>query len=106
MKSHVHKYRRVILGSTKVVYYINEFGQRKRKLEKKGGAIVFKCMIPGCSTWRLREIMPGEKSICWNCNEELTITSAHLDTYKPVHEECKTRKPWATKEAKERRMLG
>ncbi len=88
MTKHTHKYRKVILGGTKQV-----IRDGKRYLEKQPGTIVFKCMIPGCSHFKLRELMIGTLSICWVCGEELIINSTHLKRKNPIHEYCKIKKP-------------
>jgi hypothetical protein len=83
---HIHKFMRIPLGSPHRVVYKDG----RRCLEKKESRYeVFRCMIPGCTTYYPRELVIGQKSICWSCCEELILTSQNTTKKKPTHKECK-----------------
>lgn len=67
---HIHKYKRVILS-------------------EKTGAKVFKCQVPGCTRFLARELVVGEKSVCWNCEKELILSMENTSLAKPTHIECR-----------------
>lgn len=83
---HVHKYKRVILS-------------------ERTGAVVFKCQIPGCKRFLARNLVIGEKSICWKCDGELVLTTENTSLAKPTHPECRGKRdavaPIETDEAEE-----
>ncbi len=59
-----------------------------------GKKIVYKCAVPDCAHYVLRELVLNRISICWNCNKPFTLPKAiSLLTSKPWCPECqKTRK--------------
>jgi len=69
-RKHVHKYKRVKLP------YTENF-------------VVFKCQIPGCTTYKPRNLVIGEESICWKCNESLILDSENTYMQKPTHKYCR-----------------
>ncbi len=75
---------RILLGGKKV-----ERINGVRHIVKCAGTEVFKCQIPGCKTYKLRELAVGDLSICWRCNGELLLTMKNTMMKKPVHEECR-----------------
>ena len=87
---HVHKYKRIYLRSTKVV---KDQLTGKRSLIKGPATIVYKCMQPNCKTFKILELLDGEKSICWACGEEMTLSLSNLNKKYPVHNECKKSRP-------------
>lgn len=82
--THVHKYRRVLLGGTKVVRR-----DGRRYLEKCPGTEVFKCMIPGCPHYLSRELAVGRDSVCWKCGETLTLNMENTTLKNPTHLYCR-----------------
>lgn len=82
--NHVHKYMRVIIGGRKIVVR-----DGKKYIEKTGGTEVFKCMIPGCSHFKVRELVLGAQSICWKCGGELILNMENTTLKKPTHLWCR-----------------
>jgi hypothetical protein len=73
MKSeHVHKYKRVKLGSK--------------------GYTVYKCMKPGCTHYIRQELVTGMKTICWRCEQEQIMSPKMATQAKPHCLECTHRK--------------
>jgi len=83
-QDHTHKYYRVLVGSRKIV-----IKNGKRYLEKGDGREVFKCAVPGCPTFKLKELAIGDKSICWTCGEELILNTENTRLKKPTHITCR-----------------
>lgn len=81
---HVHKYMRVVMGGRKVVRI-----DGIRRIIKSPGTEVFKCQIPGCTTFKLREVVCGEFSVCWKCGSELTLNMENTTLKKPTHRGCR-----------------
>lgn len=81
----IHKYKRVTLSSRREVVYING----ERCLKKVPDKQVFKCAIPGCPTWKLRELVIDNKSICWQCGEELILNMENTTLKHPTHKHCR-----------------
>lgn len=70
---HFHKYKRTKLG------------------EK--GFIVYRCMVPGCSHYKRKELMAGQLAQCWRCGEPFVITDYKLRLAKPHCDACVKRRP-------------
>lgn len=88
MKKHIHKFERRILGGRRLSYeFIN--GKKRKVLVKTGGYTVFKCAIPGCTTYIPAELIDGHESICWTCELPLTINKENMKAKRPIHEGCK-----------------
>ena len=64
-------------------------GKRRRKLEKKAGYEIFKCVYPGCTSYVPKELAAGRTSLCWRCGDELTLTDENLRYKRPTHEYCR-----------------
>ena len=92
VKEHIHKYERRILGGRKVVFYIDERGKRKKRLEKTGGYETYRCVFPGCTHYVPYENAVGRKSVCWTCGEELILTKDRLKAKRPIHEHCQLKR--------------
>lgn len=92
MREHIHKFKRVILGETKVVVDNNG----KKHIKKTGeGKISYKCMIPGCQRLLPKALMENQVSECWRCGDTMIIGSDHLQglgKVYPVHRECRRSK--------------
>lgn len=67
----VHKYKRIVLS-------------------ERTGTEVFKCV--NCPRFLKRELAVGEKSTCWQCGDELTLTMENTQYAKPTHVECRGKK--------------
>lgn len=68
-----HKYRRIQWRSrqkTDTAYY------------------VFKCQIPGCTTFKVRELVIGDMCICWRCEDTFQMTYASTYLAKPHCPKC------------------
>jgi hypothetical protein len=83
-KPHVHKYQRVKLGGTKV-----HVVDGKRILIPGSEYVVFKCMLPTCTTFKVRDLVIGELSLCWKCGEELILDRENTNLKKPTHKWCR-----------------
>lgn len=70
VQDHVHKYKLVIISS-------------------RTGYKAFKCQVPGCTRFIARNLVVGEKTICWKCNNELILTMENTTLVKPTHLECR-----------------
>ena len=92
VKPHPHKHERTILGGRRVVFFTDEFGERKRRLEKSGGYEVFRCVFPGCRHYLPIELALGQPSICWKCGEDLILTVDNLRLKHPTHVTCRGRR--------------
>lgn len=86
---HIHKYMRAFLGKSRKIVYKEIDGVPKRFLEKTPGYEIFRCMIPGCTHYKTREMAIGQKSICWNCGQEMILNMENTTLKKPTHEECR-----------------
>jgi len=83
--THIHKYQRIYIGGRKV------------SKDKDGNKIiinvakyeVFKCTIPGCPTYKTRELAVGDKSICWKCGLELILNAENMKLKRPTHPYCR-----------------
>lgn len=64
--SHVHKYIRVKLGKH----------------------VVFKCAIPACSHYKRKELVEGQLSICWRCENTFVMNKASVALEKPHCFDC------------------
>lgn len=81
---HTCKFMRILIGSTKV-----ELIDGKKHLVQKPKTEVFKCQIPGCSSYYHKPLAIGQRSLCWNCNEELILDSENTRLKKPTHPYCR-----------------
>ena len=84
---HVHKYKRIEFVKTLI-----EKDSEGKRVIKRTKKYAYKCMIPGCSTFKDVALMEGEISICWKCGEQLVINKVHLQrngVVHPLHSECK-----------------
>lgn len=81
-QEHIHKYRRIIVGNTKVIYK-----DGKRYLEKCPGTVVMKCI--SCPVYKKIELMEGHKSLCWRCGKVLVLNQENLKLVKPTHITCR-----------------
>lgn len=88
MKEHIHKYYRTVLGARKIIK--DENGTRK--IIPAEGKEIFRCGIPGCTTYRPRSLVLGLKSLCWVCGEELILSTENTKLKKPTHKFCRKRK--------------
>lgn len=84
VKTHIHKYKKAILGGRRIVKK-----DGKRYIESCGGYEVFKCALPGCTHFVSRELADGRQSLCWNCGGELILNAENLTLVKPTHRECR-----------------
>lgn len=88
MREHVHKFKRVILGDTKIVL---EDG--KKHIKKTGeGKIFYRCMIPGCQRLIPKALAENQLSECWRCGDTMIIGVSDLQglgKVYPVHHECR-----------------
>jgi hypothetical protein len=87
MKSHVHKYMRVKYGGRRIVK--DPDGSRRIIKDPKSVNEVFKCMVPGCTSFMPRELVMGSLSLCWVCNHVLVLTGENTKLRKPTHEFCR-----------------
>lgn len=83
VKNHIHKYMFAQLGGIEIV---KENG--RRKIIRNKGFSVFQCGSPGCSHYIPVGLALGRQSICWICEEKMTIKTPHLKMKKPHHIEC------------------
>lgn len=78
MEKHIHKYKRFLVG--------------------KGGHMIFRCMIPGCSHFiPNKELVIGAISQCWgDCGNTVILNYLHTSTNqtgaRPLCQECKDTK--------------
>lgn len=88
MRDHIHKFKRIILGNTKIVL---ENG--KKHIKKTGeGKVFYRCMIPGCQRLLPKELMENQVSECWRCGDTMIIGVSDLQGFgkvHPVHHECR-----------------
>ena len=82
--NHIHKFRLVTLGGEKIVRI-----DGKKKLVKTPGYEVFKCILPGCTSFFARDLALGLKTLCNNCNTEMTMMPYNLREARPHHRECR-----------------
>jgi hypothetical protein len=73
MKKHTHKLERVQLGSN--------------------GYTVYKCILPGCSTFYQKDLTLGHITLCHGCNEEIVMTKSMIQNHgvgikKPMCDKC------------------
>jgi hypothetical protein len=80
---HTHKYIAAILGGEKI---IRENG--KKRLIKTGGFPIFRCASSDCSHFIQRTMALGKHTICWKCNEVMTMKPYNLFQKKPKHRDC------------------
>lgn len=92
---HIHKYKKVIVGLQRKVVK-NEDGSRS--LVRKKGWEVYKCMQPGCTCYKPRELVVGEYSLCWKCNEPLVMNMENTTLVRPTHKDCREKKTEKRKE--------
>ena len=87
-QSHIHKYKRVLLGGKKV----ERVNGKLRYIDTGNARCAYRCIIPGCKHKVMREEMEGRETICWNCGGILIITSEMLTLAKPRHFGCRKKK--------------
>lgn len=83
-----HKYRRAKLGCGKKVVYQDG----KRILVPTPCAEVFRCALPGCPHYKGRDMVIGQKSICWTCGQEMILTSENTRLKYPRHKDCRKKR--------------
>jgi hypothetical protein len=49
-------------------------------------------MVPGCTHYVPKALAENRKSVCWNCEEEFTLTKDKLNRVKPKCNSCVRRK--------------
>ena len=84
-KDHIHKYYRTYIGGRQIV----KDDDGKRRIISTEKHEVFRCAIPGCTTYKERALVIGDISTCWNCNEELIIDKENIKRVKPTHKFCR-----------------
>ena len=90
---HFHKYEKVELGGERIVRVPNSSGRLVKKLVKTDrGYPVFKCRVPGCTSYKPIASVLSEKVICWHCGEVLVMDKQHLSMTKPIHDYCRAKK--------------
>jgi hypothetical protein len=83
-EEHTHKYQKILLGGRRIVKK-----DGKKYIEKCGGYEIFKCMMPGCRTWKATELVIGDTSLCWVCGGKLTLTTENTRLKRPTHTYCR-----------------
>lgn len=68
-----HKYRRLRL---------------KSRQERGKPYYIFKCQLPGCTTFKARDIVVGDETLCWKCGKPFQMTYAATYLAKPHCPSC------------------
>ena len=90
---HIHKYEKIEMGGERIIRVPDKSGRLKKKLVKTDkGYPVFKCRIPGCTSYKPIAAVLSEKVICWGCGEVLVMDKKHLSMTKPIHDHCRVEK--------------
>jgi hypothetical protein len=84
MKEHIHKYKKMNIGRKDIVRNASGY-----KCIQQREYYVFKCILPGCSSYKPVQFAIGDKCICWKCNQEMILDSGTIKRTKPAHEYCR-----------------
>src|SRR5712671_4901251 len=89
-QKHIHKYQMIEIGGEKIERFKDPItGRMRKRLVKTGGRMVFKCILPGCTTFKERHLTLGEQVICWECSESMIMDEWSIKKPKPIHFTCR-----------------
>lgn len=75
---------------TKVTKHNHTHKYYKAKLGKK---IIYRCAVPNCPHYVMRELVLNRMSICWSCGDPFILPHAiSLLQSKPVCKECSSKR--------------
>lgn len=88
-ENHIHKLKRIVLGSSKIVTVVVNGRKRKHVVKTGIGTPIYKCIQPGCNFKVQRELALGVVTECWVCGESMVVTTETLSLVKPRHYTCR-----------------